>query len=71
MTGVQTCALPISKRTLNLLLAKHAGQPLEVIEKGTDRDNFMSAVEAQNFGLIDKVLERMPADQLIARPALD
>ena len=60
-----------TKRTLNQLLAKHAGQTLEAIEKNTDRDNFMSAVEAQNFGLIDKVLERMPADQLIARPALD
>ena len=60
-----------TKRTLNQLLAKHAGQTVEAIEKNTDRDNFMSAVEAQNFGLIDKVLERMPADQLIARPALD
>ena len=58
-----------TKGTLNQLLAKHAGQPLEVIEKGTDRDNFMSAVEARDFGLIDKVLERMPADQLGSRPA--
>jgi len=56
-----------TKKTLNELLAKHAGQPLEVIEKGTDRDNFMSAAEARNFGLIDKVLERMPAEQLNAR----
>jgi len=57
-----------TKKTLNLLLAKHTGQPLEVIEKGTDRDNFMSAIEAREFGLIDKVLERMPAE-LGARPA--
>src|SRR5207302_5224389 len=56
-----------TKETLNQLLAKHTGQPLEVIKKGTDRDNFMSAAEAQSFGLIDKVLERMPADQLAAR----
>ena len=56
-----------TKKTLNQLLARHTGQPLEVIEKGTDRDNFMSAAEAQSFGLIDKVLERMPADQLAAR----
>jgi ATP-dependent Clp protease protease subunit len=59
-----------TKRTLNELLAKHSGQPLEVIEKGTDRDNFMSAVEARDFGLIDKVLERMPAEQLNARSTL-
>jgi len=53
-----------TKKTLNQLLAKHTGQPIEVIEKGTDRDNFMSAAEARDFGLIDKVLERMPAEQL-------
>jgi ATP-dependent Clp protease protease subunit len=58
-----------TKKTLNQLLSKHTGQPLEVIEKGTDRDNFMSANEAREFGLIDKVLERMPAEQLVARPA--
>jgi ATP-dependent Clp protease protease subunit len=56
-----------TKKTLNELLAKHSGQPLEAIEKGTDRDNFMSAAEARDFGLIDKVLERMPAEQLNAR----
>ena len=58
-----------TKKTLNQLLAKHTGQSLETIEKGTDRDNFMSAAEAREFGLIDKVLERMPADQLGARPS--
>jgi len=56
-----------TKKTLNELLAKHSGQPLKVIEEGTDRDNFMSAVEARNFGLIDKVLERMPVEQLTQR----
>ena len=56
-----------TKRTLNQLLARHSGQPLEVIEKGTDRDNFMSAAEAQSFGLIDKVLERIPEGQLGSR----
>ena len=59
-----------TKKTLNQLLARHTGQPLEVIEKGTDRDNFMSAAEAHSFGLIDKVLERMPAETLAAnRPS--
>jgi len=57
-----------TKRTLNALLAKHSGQPLKVIEEGTDRDNFMSAAEAREFGLIDKVLERMPMDQISHRP---
>ena len=58
-----------TKKTLNQLLAKHTGQPIEVIEKGTDRDNFMSAAEAREFGLIDKVLERIPQEQLSARSA--
>jgi ATP-dependent Clp protease protease subunit len=42
---------------LNELLAKHTGQPLEKIEKDTDRDYFMSAQEAKEYGLIDKVIE--------------
>src|ERR1041384_3692808 len=40
-----------TKETLNKLLAKHTGQNLDAILKGTDRDNFMSAIEAQKFGL--------------------
>ena len=43
------------KATLNELLAKHSGQPLEKIEHDTDRDNFMSAEEAAAYGLIDHV----------------
>ena len=43
------------KATLNELLAKHTGQPLEKIERDTDRDNFMSAEEAAAYGLIDHV----------------
>ena len=42
---------------LNRILAKHTGQPLERIEKDTDRDNFMSGGEAVDYGLIDGVLE--------------
>jgi ATP-dependent Clp protease protease subunit len=43
---------------LNEMLAKHTGQSIEAIEKDTDRDNFMSADEAQAYGLVDKVLTR-------------
>jgi ATP-dependent Clp protease protease subunit len=45
-----------TKRTLNELLAKHAKQSLETIERDTDRDNFMTAEEAKVYGLIDEVL---------------
>lgn len=48
------------KGRLNDLLAYHTGQPLERLEKDTDRDNFMSAVDAQSYGLIDTVLEKRP-----------
>jgi ATP-dependent Clp protease protease subunit len=42
-------------------MAEHCGQPLERIEKDTDRDNFLSAQEAAEYGLIDKVLTRRDA----------
>jgi len=41
---------------LNEIMAKHSGQPVDRIEKDTDRDNFLSAAEAMEYGLIDKVL---------------
>ena len=44
-----------TKATLNRILAENTGKPLEVIERDTDRDNYMSAEEARLYGLIDKV----------------
>ncbi|NJO78986.1 MAG: ATP-dependent Clp endopeptidase proteolytic subunit ClpP [Cyanobacteria bacterium RM1_2_2] len=46
------------KRQLNESLAKHTGQPLERIERDTERDFFMSAHEAMEYGLIDQVIDR-------------
>ena len=45
-----------TKRTLNEILAANTGQPLEVVEKDTDRDNYMSAEEALAYGLTDGVV---------------
>ena len=45
------------KDQLNIILAKHTGQPKERIEKDTDRDYFMDAGEAVKYGLVDKVIE--------------
>lgn len=45
------------KAELNKILAKHSGQPLSRIEKDSDRDFFMSSQEAQEYGLVDKVIE--------------
>lgn len=46
------------REELNGLLASHSGQPIEVIARDTDRDNFMSAEDAVKYGLIDEVLTR-------------
>ena len=45
------------KERLNKILSEQTGQPLEVITKDTDRDNFMTAQQAMEYGLVDKVLD--------------
>lgn len=45
------------REKLNLLIAKHTGQPVETIQKDADRDRFMSPQEAVEYGLIDQVIE--------------
>ncbi|MDO4478774.1 MAG: ATP-dependent Clp endopeptidase proteolytic subunit ClpP [Lachnospiraceae bacterium] len=53
-----------TKKKLNRYLAENTGQPLEIIEKDTDRDNWMSAEEAVAYGLIDSVVEnRVPSEK--------
>ncbi len=47
-----------TRANLNRILAKNTGKPLEIIEKDTERDNFMSADEACEYGLIDKVITK-------------
>lgn len=47
-----------TKNQLNTILAEKTGQPIEVIERDTDRDNFMTAEEAMRYGLIDKIVEK-------------
>ena len=48
------------RERLNKVLAHHTGQPLDVIARDTDRDRFMSASEAVEYGLIDQVLDSRP-----------
>jgi ATP-dependent Clp protease protease subunit len=50
------------KRELNRLLADMSGQPVERLERDTERDFFMSAEEAMNYGLIDAVMSRRPPE---------
>lgn len=54
---IQTQEILRMKKLLNEILAKHTGQPLASIEKDTDRDYYMSAKQAMEYGLIDEVIE--------------
>ncbi len=45
------------KNRLNEIMAKHTGQPIDVVEKDTDRDNFLSAEDALKYGIIDRILQ--------------
>ena len=58
-TEIQIVADQIAKtkQKLNKILAENTGQPIEVVEVDTDRDNYMSAEEAMKYGIIDKVFE--------------
>ena len=48
------------KHRLNEIYAKHTGQTVQAIEKMLDRDTYMTAEEAKNFGLLDQVMVRRP-----------
>ena len=53
---IQAKEILFLREKLNSLMAKHTGQPLERIERDTDRDRFLSAEEARDYGLIDQVI---------------
>ena len=62
----KSCA---SAHRMNELYAKYTGQPLEEIEKAMDRDKFLEADEAKEFGLVDEVFEKRPACRARTTPA--
>ncbi len=57
--AIRTAHLLRTKKQMNEILAQLTGQTLERIEKDTDRDNFLTAREAKEYGLVDNILERM------------
>ncbi|NET52522.1 MAG: ATP-dependent Clp endopeptidase proteolytic subunit ClpP [Merismopedia sp. SIO2A8] len=59
--AIQAKEILYHKKQLNNYLAQQTGQPLERIEEDTERDFFMSATEAQDYGLIDQVISRRPS----------
>jgi ATP-dependent Clp protease, protease subunit len=58
---IQAREILFHKSNLNSILAKHTGQPLDKIMADTERDRYLSAAEAVEYGLIDRVIEKMPA----------
>jgi ATP-dependent Clp protease protease subunit len=54
------------KKVLNELIAKHTGQPLERVEKDTDRDYFLTPQEAVEYGLIDGIIQSTSVPALAA-----
>ena len=48
------------KEKLNGILAHHTGQPIDKVEKDSDRDNFMTAAEAKKYGLVDEIIKTRP-----------
>ncbi|HEV2957652.1 MAG TPA: ATP-dependent Clp protease proteolytic subunit [Xanthobacteraceae bacterium] len=57
------------KKRLNEIYVKHTGQPLKKIEDALERDTFMTAESAKDFGLIDKVIDKRPVEELAAAKA--
>jgi ATP-dependent Clp protease, protease subunit len=59
---IHTKEILLVRERLNTILSKHTGQSMDVIEKDTDRDNFMGAEQACTYGLVDKVLTHRVGD---------
>jgi len=66
---IRTNHLLRTKKIMNEILHQLTGQPLERVERDTDRDYFMTAREAQEYGLVDHVLERLPPGQIPTKTA--
>ena len=60
---IQAKEILIIRERLNRLLADHTGQPIKTIEADTERDNFMSATTAKDYGLVDEVLDARNMDK--------
>ena len=64
---IQAREILYHKQRLNEMLAEHTGQPIDRIQEDTERDFFMSAEEARDYGLVDQVIDRRPS---ATRPAV-
>jgi ATP-dependent Clp protease protease subunit len=58
-----------SKRVINEILAKHTGQPIERVARDTERDRYLTALEAKEYGLVDMVVGHIPESEKTPPPA--
>lgn len=56
------------KKRLNDIYVKHTGQPLKSIEDALERDKFLTAEASREFGVIDKVIDKRPAEEPVTKP---
>lgn len=68
--SIQAKEILRTKRQLNQILAMHTGQPLERLEKDTDRDFFMSADEAKEYGIVDEVVKTKVVIPQVPEPTI-
>jgi ATP-dependent Clp protease protease subunit len=55
-----------SRHVINEILAKHCNQPIERVAKDTDRDRYLSALQAKEYGLVDEVVGHIPSSEVKA-----
>jgi ATP-dependent Clp protease protease subunit len=60
---IQATEILKERHRLNEILARHTGQPIDRIERETDRDRYFSAKEAKEFGLVDEVIEKITEEK--------
>ncbi|MDE2505930.1 MAG: ATP-dependent Clp protease proteolytic subunit [Planctomycetota bacterium] len=60
---IQAQEIISSKKTINEILAKHTGQPIERVARDTERDRYLTAVESKEYGLVDEVVGRMSSGE--------
>jgi ATP-dependent Clp protease protease subunit len=66
---IMAAELVRTRHELNQILSHHTGQPVDRIERDTDRDNYMIAKDAVEYGLVDRILEKRGLDTLARKPS--
>jgi ATP-dependent Clp protease protease subunit len=67
---IQAEEIVSSKKVINEILARHTGQPIERIARDTERDRYLTAIQAKEYGLVDEVVGHMPSAEVKSAPPL-